>query len=56
MSLTRFLLFQVDYDAPTELAKPVQEHIKTYLAPKANRRIKRAFAEKNGLAKRKQAL
>jgi hypothetical protein len=50
------LLVQVDYDAPTQLAKPVQEHIQNYLAPKANRRIKRAFAERNSLAKRKLAL
>lgn len=34
-------VFSVDYDAPKAIAAPVQEHIRTYLAPVANRRMKK---------------
>lgn len=39
-------VFDVDYDAAKQYAAPVQQHIKEYVTPLANRRMKRSMAEK----------
>lgn len=41
-------VFTVSWDAPESVAAPVQDHIRTYLAPVANRRVKRSM-HKRGL-------
>jgi len=38
-------VFDADYDAGVKWAGPIQEHIRTYLAPVANKRVKRSLGE-----------